>query len=422
MKKFIIWALVAIFVFTGAKIVLQKNKDAETTFIFGKIDRGDIQNSVTCTGTLSAISTVDVGTQVSGIIDQVFVDYNDLVHKNQLLARLDTTILSNSVFEAKINVSKTKALYDQAVYQFEQQERLYKQNLLSEYNYITSKTNKATTYASYESALVSLKRAQQNLDYAFIRSPIKGKILERNVEEGQTVASSLQTPTLFLIAEDLSKMTIHAQVDESDIGLIKEGMPVTFTVQTYSDKTFSGKVKQLWLQPETVQNVVNYTVVIDAENKDGFLLPGMTASIDFIIEQRTNVLRVPNNALKIKPTEEMMQTLFNKRKSHQGERPNLPKMGTTFQGAPMEAGQKPDGQPDFQKNRKAPTMIWIKTDDSLEPVPVKTGITDGKYTEIENNPRLADGSEILISHTSTSTSSNNDKFHGPGFMPPPGRM
>ena len=387
--KILIPAIVLIAVACLLLIVLKKKKN-ETTYTFAEVKKGDIENTVDATGTIEPVTTVEVGTQVSGIIDKIYVDFNDLVKFNQLMAVIDTTILSLQVRDAKASVIKNQAQYDESKYNFERTEKLYRQNLLSEYEYITAKSNYESALSSLMSAQNNLERAERNMRYAFIRSPINGTVIYRSVEEGQTVASSFQTPQLFLIAEDLSKMEIHAQVDESEIGLIKVGQSVRFEVQAYDENTFSGKVRQVWLQPETVQNVVNYTVVVDVENTGGLLLPGMTATIDFLIEEKKDVLVVPIAATRLQPTESMMKTVFENMRKQFGAKSDtgrvargMPPGGSGRSGRQMPAmgggagfGASPGTQSNF-------AMLWyFDKKKNLHAAPVRTGSSDERNIEI----------------------------------------
>jgi len=302
-KKKLIIGIIAIVAVVTFFVLLLKDSESESQFSFVEIERGNIENIVSSTGTLNPVRTVEVGTQVSGIINELFVDFNDNVKKGQVLAILDTIKLAVAIREAKSGLIRAEAQYDQSIYNYNRNKDLFEQHLVSELDFKTSETEKRTAYASLVTSKIALERAETNMKYAVVKSPIDGKVIHRSVEPGQTVAASFQTPTLFLIAEDLSKMEIHADVDESDIGQIKEGQEVRFTVQAYPDKTFNGTVRQIWLQPTTIQNVVNYTVVVDAANDEGFLLPGMTATGDFIVAQVQDVLLVPNTALRFQPTE-----------------------------------------------------------------------------------------------------------------------
>ncbi len=255
---------------------------------------------------------MEVGTQVSGIIDKVYADFNDRVHKGQIIALVDTSLLKLAVTDAESNLLKALAQYEEARENHQRSVELYNRGLISKADYQPVKTSLRTAEASLAAAHAAMERANRNLKYAIIRSPIDGTVTARNVEEGQTVAASFSTPTLFTIAQDLSKMEIKAMVDESDIGQIKKDQPVRFTVQAYPQKTFEGKVKQVRVQPTTASNVVNYTVVVSADNPGNLLLPGMTATVDFIVEKKTNVTLVPNAALRFEPTEKQLTSVFEK--------------------------------------------------------------------------------------------------------------
>ncbi|MCK5597812.1 MAG: efflux RND transporter periplasmic adaptor subunit, partial [Candidatus Eisenbacteria sp.] len=278
-------------------------------FEFVEVERGDIENIVSSSGTLSAVGTVDVGTQVSGTIARILADYNETVRAGQVLAVLDTTMLSASVRDARAGVVRARSLHDQAVRDYDREQDLHENDLISDAQLSDTQTSVETARAGVLSAEASLDRSRANLRYAVIRSPIDGTVIMRNMEPGQTVAASFSTPTLFVIAEDLSEMEIHALVDESDIGAIREGQSVRFTVEAYMDEEFTGVVRQIWLQPQTVQNVVMYTVVVDARNDRGLLYPGMTATTDFLIDERHDVLMVPNAALKLRATPGMFEEM-----------------------------------------------------------------------------------------------------------------
>ncbi|WP_203544947.1 efflux RND transporter periplasmic adaptor subunit [Desulfovibrio sp. JC010] len=279
-----------------------------------------MENTISCTGTIQAVGTVEVGTQVSGTIKKVLVDYNDRVEKGQILAELDLDLFQASVDTAKADILKAEALHKKAmavdtsedsVFKAEELYRKIKggrkqDTPLAQIGHLSPKellayeTEKKTTKAQLLSARAALMSAETNLKNAQIKSPIDGVILERNIEVGQTVAANYSTPTLFIIAEDLSDMEIEANVDESDIGLVKKGQQVRFTVQSYPDAVFNGTVSRIQLNPTETSDVVTYTVIVDAPNKEGKLLPGMTATADFLVEKATNELVVPSAALSFK--------------------------------------------------------------------------------------------------------------------------
>ncbi|WP_300462162.1 efflux RND transporter periplasmic adaptor subunit [Desulfobacula sp.] len=269
-------------------------------FQMEKIKRGSIENTISCTGTLSAVGTVEVGTQVSGTIKKVLVDYNARVTKGQILAELDLDTFNAAVDAANASVIKVRALYKQATAEYERNQPLYEQGHLSAQEILVYETEKETARAELLSAQAVLKKEKINLRNAQIRSPINGVVLQRDIEEGQTVAASLSTPTIFIIAENLSNMEIGASVDESDIGMVKKGQKAIFTVQSYPDDLFYGTVTQIQMNPTETSNVVTYTVIVAAPNKKGKLLPGMTATADFVVEKAENELLISNAALNFR--------------------------------------------------------------------------------------------------------------------------
>jgi HlyD family secretion protein len=270
-------------------------------FQLAVVTRDTLTDSVSCTGTLKAVGTVEVGTQVSGTIERVLVDYNHRVRKGQVLAELDTALFQASVDKSHAELRRAEALLAQARAEFQRHQPLLAEGHLSTQEFLGYETALATAQADLQSSRAALKQAETNLRYAQIRSPIDGTVIERQIEAGQTVAASFSTPTLFLIAEDLARMEIQTDVDESDIGLIRLGQDVIFTVQAYPDRKFNGTVSQVRLNPTETSNVVTYTVIVEAPNSDNLLLPGMTATADFIVSRTENVLLVPNAALQFVP-------------------------------------------------------------------------------------------------------------------------
>ncbi len=408
MKKWIMLAVLLVVIATVIGFVRKdKQENGKTGFQTIAVERGDLENTVSSTGTLNAIGTVEVGTQVSGTVEKVLVDFNDTVKKGDLVAILDKRVLQASVSDAEANLIKTRAQLELAETELKRVERLYNDDMISDQEYVSAKTSAQTARASVMSATTSLDRARTNLNYAEIRSPIDGTIIQRAVEPGQTVAASFSTPTLFIIASDLQKMEIEAMVDESDIGLIKDEQMVRFTVEAYPDNTFEGIVRQIRLQPETVNNVVNYTVIVDAENPEGKLLPGMTATVDFIAERIENALLVPNSALRFKPDEAMMAAFrerMQERMKEMKERGDSPENGqnTDRPGGGMGRNASPDAK-----------TVWT-LDENEQPVPVRfeAGATDGKFTEVKRSRRLEAGTKVIIS-VSKSAESNGSSQSGP---------
>ncbi len=262
------------------------------------VERGDLEVTVACTGSLKAVGTVEVGTEVSGTIKKVLADYNDQVVKGQILAELDLELFEAEAVSARAATLRANALLKQARTEYRRNQPLLQQGHLSAQEFLDYQTGRATAEADVMAAEASQKKAETNLRNASIRSPIDGTVIEREIEKGQTVAANFSTPTLFILAEDLARMEIEADVDESDIGQIKQGQQVRFTVQAYAEEVFPGTVTQIRLNPTEESNVVTYTVVITAANDKALLLPGMTATIDFIIQDLKNTLLAPNAALQ----------------------------------------------------------------------------------------------------------------------------
>ena len=397
---------------------------------FVEVTRGSLENVVSGTGTLGAVGTVEVGTQASGTIDRILVDYNDGVRKGQLLAALDTDLFAAAVRDAQAGVVRARAQYEQAEAEHNRNRSLFDKGHISDREFSASRTNREITQASYESAQAALDRAQTNLENAEFRSPIDGTVIQRNVEEGQTVAASLQAPILFVIAEDLAHMEILGLVDESDIGQIREGQEVRFTVQAYPDETFTGTVRQIRLQPQTVQNVVNYTVVIDAENERGLLLPGMTATVDFIVEKVEDVLLVPNAALRFQPSEEATADFQADQRWRMGALPDSTRRRMRVGLAePRDVlGGRQDGAAKAPSN--AGRLWYLDRENRLTMAVVRTGATDGLTTEIVAARDIQKGLRVISGMSSgdspsrvatNQTTSQSKSFGMPGRPPgPPG--
>ncbi len=377
----------------------------ESPYRFVTLEQGDLESVVASTGALNPITTVQVGTQVSGIISAIYVDFNDNVERGQVVARIDTTLLTSAVRDAQANLERNEAQDRQAEREFTRLQSLFEKKVVTEVEFNQAQYNLDIAVASTKSARISLERAELNMDYATIYAPVSGTVIERNVDVGQTVAASFSAPQLFLIGQDLSSMEILAAVDESDIGLIKQGQAARFTVQAYPEESFMGVVHQVRLQSTTLENVVNYTVSIDVDNPDGRLLPGMTAMVDFLIETADNVLKIPNSALRFRPTESMMAELRSQMEERRqargdsaqvrGDGSNLGRSGggsSGFVGQGGGTGGFGGGASDF-------AMLWYLDDvGALSMAPVRTGISDGTMTEIVSR-RLEPGMEIIASVT-----------------------
>lgn len=423
MKKWIVPALVVAAALVAWAVVSQ-GRGAKTEYRFVEVTRGDLQSVVSSTGTLQATTTVEVGTQVSGKIAEIYADFNDHVKRDQLIARIDPLLLQQAVSSAQADVERSQAELDQARRDFDRISRLYERKVSTETEYNTAQYKYQVAQASLKSSRISLERARQNLAYTEIRAPIDGVIVDRTVDVGQTVAASFSAPQLFLIAQDLSAMEILAAVDESDIGQIEQGQVVEFTVQAYPEEKFTGSVQQIRLKSTSQENVVNYTVVVSVENPDGRLLPGMTATVEFIISRATDVLKVPNAALRFRPTEEMQAALREQWRARMGadgaRAPGEGRDAANAQGAASGATQSRTESGERGADR---ALLWYLDGGKPVAMRVKTGITDDQATEV-SGPELKEGLQIIAAVASGAAASsatnpfdNRQQQRGPGGPP-----
>ena len=425
-KAIIAIIIVAALVVSGYLYLGRDGADQGNVYRFVTVEAGDLESVVAATGNLSAVTTVQVGTQVSGIVNEIYVDFNDRVRKGQTIARIDTTLLVSAIRDAQANLDRSLAQLRQAERERERVTDLFEKQFVAETEYNTALYNYEVADAQVKSSRISLDRARQNLSYATIDSPISGVVIERNVDVGQTVAASLSAPQLFLIANDLAEMQILASVDESDIGQIEEGQTARFTVQAYPDEYFSGIVRQVRMQSTSTENVVNYTVVVDVSNPDGLLLPGMTAVVDFLIDRAENVLMVPNAALRFRPTASMMESVRSRVEQERQRRADSAGAEETprpADGAPTTrptAGSgefsSPGGVGGFG-GQSDTIMLWYLDDaGQVQMAPAKTGISDGTSTEITADG-IESGMEIIAGVTEAADdgsfnpfqNSNNDR-------------
>jgi HlyD family secretion protein len=392
LKTLIIIILLILFVVITSYLVFIRHANRNSFFQFTVIEKGDIKNTITSTGILHPRSKVEVGTQISGTFANVYVDYNDIVKKGQLLAELDKKILLAALDEAKAAVLHTQEKLKFSKNEYLKKKELYESEYLPEIEFFKYQSNYYIDSSACLSAKANLAKAYTNIGYAEIVSPISGTVIEKNVEAGQTVAANFATPTVFVIAEDLSKMEIHATVDESDISYVFEGQEVEFSVLAYPDSIFKGVINQIRLHPSMIQNVVNYIVVINADNVHGLLLPGMTATVDFIIDQKKNVLMVAKSAINFRPPANMVNK-FNK------------KMRKKMEALPDSL--KPQMQPpptpgDMEKlavDREFPEnlgQIWyLDETGELAMEPVETGVADDNNIEIIRYRYLRAGMKVI---------------------------
>jgi HlyD family secretion protein len=398
--------------------------DKQVQWRTGRVERGDLQVSVTATGTLQALVTVQVGTQVSGPIASIHADFNTEVRKGEVIARLDTTLLHAALEDARSNLARVAAQERQAAEELKRTQALFDRALISQAELDQALASAQVATANLRSARSQVERARINLRYAIITSPIDGIVLSRAVDVGQTVAASFNTPTLFTIAGDLRRMEVKAAVDEADIGRVKEGQKATFTVDAYPEAEFEGTVQQVRLEPKVEQNVVTYDVVIRVPNPDKKLMPGMTANLTIAVTRKENVLLVPSAALRFRPprdrkaerdadgagSEEGRRWAAGgarteggagsggsageggwRRKGRGGDFDSV--QGNTGDSATRKlrrgGGEGAEGGEVMSRGR-----IYLLVDGKPSPVRVRTGLTDGSRTEIEGP--VEPGAAVLV--------------------------
>lgn len=497
MKRIILIASVSIVALSIAGyFIFFGGSNKKYDFRLDKVSKGDVNVNVTATGTINAVISVDVGTQVSGIISNLYADFNSVVREGQVIARIDTTFLAQSVKDAEAGLDKAKAQAADSKRTLDREAALIAKGLDAQSNYDAALTTYESNAASLKSAQATLDRARINLAYATITAPINGVVINRAVNVGQTVAASFSSPTLYTIVNDLSKMQVITTVDESDIGTVSIGQEATFTVDAYPDDKFTGTVTQIRLNPVTISNVVNYNVVIDVNNDQLKLMPGMTANVKIASADAHDVLRVPNLALRFQPPADLvdstvvksMQSAWAARRqgdgnggsdstaakggtgasagadghgqglrnfgqirdsivaAHGGQMSDdeiraemkkaLEKIGTGGGGSrgqkqqqstvkhlpPAAGGATKFGitqlYPQFEKSPYVPNhlsgraRVWmLNSNNKLVPVYVRTGITDGRYTEITAD-NLKPGDQIVLGATSNSETTTASPLSG----------
>lgn len=382
MKKKTVIIILILLVLLGISICFYFFKAAEKTISWKTIpiERGDVSIIVTATGSINALTTVQVGTQVTGTISKLFADFNSVVKKGKLIALLDTTFLSATKEDAEAALQKADLQLTQTKREYDRVKKLFDENVVPQSEYDLALTNFETAQSILKSAHAQLNRAKINLQYAFVRAPISGTIISRNMDVGQTVISSFNSPVLFTIANDLTKMQVYANVDEADIGQVKIDQKAYFTVDAYPKELFNGVIKQIRLQPSIIQNVVNYTVIIDVPNPDLKLMPGLTANINIVVNEHKNVLRISGNALRFQPPLEYIEksiSLSDKQKVFWKER--------------IIQKTEPTKLP--PKNQDSTSFIWIKKGSDIYPEKVKVGLSDDSNTEIAGN--FKEGMEVV---------------------------
>lgn len=388
-----------------------------------KLERKTIRTTISATGSLEPVDKVEVGTQVSGDIAKIFVDYNSKVKKGQILAELDKSKLQAALLQAEIAYSSAENDYKYKQSTFERTKKLAENGSSSAVDLETAEYNMNSAKFSMERSKNEVEQAKLNLSYATIKSPINGVVLERSVDVGQTVAASMSAPTLFILAKDLKQMKVMADVDEADVGAVKAGQSVEFTVDAFLEDTFKGKIQEVRLNPTTTSNVVTYTVVITADNSDLKLLPGMTATCTIITKEVQDALALPVKATKFSPAEGTpMLPPPDGMGPPPGKRPEgAPAFGSMPPpGGPMGFGGPAKKRSGSRKPDKGPKFVWVNVNDTIAPRKVKVGLSDGVYMEVLHG--LSEGDSVVVSQEDPKMAKKTSSDVSSPFMPgPPGR-
>ncbi len=468
MKKKIIWIAVALVIVTGVILgltVFKNGKNGKVEYKTEVVGKGDIEALVVTSGTLNPIETVDVGAQVSGKIEKLYADFNSVVTKGQVVAELDQEPLRMKIQQNEANYKSRVAALERSKVSLQTAERAYERAkslsgkaLISleemdaaEANYLNAKSDLVSSEASLAQAKSTLDLSKVDLGYAVIKAPVDGVIITRKVNIGQTLQSSYTAPILFQVATDLTKMKVECSVDESDIGKVKEGQKARFTVEAYPNENFNGVVQQVRFSPETVQNVVTYTTIVNVDNPEKKLLPGMTATVSIIVGEAKNVLRVSNAALRFTPNlsaeelaaiqKETLDRMMAQRQAQGGQpgQPGQPGAAAPAEATPSAAGPRPEGQAGqgqraFNRQgggqgggqaRQQMPRVWLQDKaGKLKMMFLRTGVADTSYTEIVRS-ELKEG-DVILSGTQAGTAAAAANRQGmPGMMfmggPPGGR-
>ncbi len=401
-KWFIILGVIAVIIIGIIIVNASKSSKKELVIRTHVVKEYTVENTVTATGTIEPVETVEVGTQVSGKVEKIYVDFNDVVKKGELLAELDKLTLNQNVSRAKASLTSAESQLNYTKLTYERTKQLYESNAATLASYQEAQNSYTQAQMSKKNAQAAYDQALVDLSYAEIYSPINGVVLDRAVEVGQTVAASFSTPTLFTLANDLTKMQVEAAVDEADIGQVKIGQRVNFTVDAYTYETFEGTVNQIRMKATTTSNVVKYTVIISAPNPDLKLFPGMTANVTIVTEEASG-LGVPAEAFNFTPDEQVLKAM---------RKP----------GKPDGDGTKPQGERPMMNEggqSSGMSMVWIKNGNDMMPRPVKVGMSDVAYKIVEQG--LHEGDSVVLSAQYVAKEKQAKKGENP-FMPgPPGR-
>jgi HlyD family secretion protein len=430
-KKAFIGLILVVAVFIILYFTVFKSKNGkETGYQKEAITRGSIQALVDTTGTLNPVTIVDIGSQVSGKIEEIYVDFNSHVEAGQIIAKIDQELFLTKVNQNEANYQSSVAALEKSKISLALSEKsldrskeLFEKKLISveelenaEANYYNARSDLQSAEARLEQSKSQLESSRVDLAYTIIKSPIDGVVISRNINVGQTVAASFQAPVLFQIANDLAKMQVECSVDEADIGKVEEGQKVTFTVDAFPNEKFSGVVQQVRYSPEVISNVVTYTTIVEVKNPELKLRPGMTATVSIVVGEARDKLLVPNSALRFTPdlTQEQMRALFAEMGMGRGRQNN----GDQETPSQVQSGQSPQGSVpsaarQFGGGMAAGRMrdmsrIWMEDENGkLKMVFFKPGVTDNIYTEIVSGD-LEEGQEVIVGKGESSSSSSND--------------
>ncbi len=382
-RRKLITSLVIIVIVAAAAWWWKQRADDTPQYQTVAVTRGDLTQVVTATGTLNPVTNVQVGSQISGIIAKLYADFNSSVTQGQVIAQIDPATFQAQVNQAEGDLANAKADLELARVNANRAQELFEKKLIPQSDYDQALATLHKAEATVKVRTAALERARVDLSRCTIYSPVDGIVISRNVDVGQTVAASLSAPTLFVIANDLTRMQINASVAEADIGNVEVGQDVDFTVDAFPDRKFRGKVTQIRNSPTTVQNVVTYDTIVEVHNPDLKLKPGMTANVSIIVAERDNVLKIPNAALRFRPPETLTT-------GNAGRAPS---------GGARPGGGRPGGGPGERRRERSPTrtVYVLGPDNKPRPVEIKTGITDGISTEVLEG--LNEGDNVITGST-----------------------
>jgi len=407
-KKTWLWILIAVVVILAILAILFLGGNKYQTSVASQVAAtGTVETTVTATGEVQPVYKVEVGTQVSGIVKKLYVDYNSVVKKGQLLAELDKSTLQEQVKQSKAQLSTSQSSRLLAQKNYDRIKALYEKKAATQEEYDQAESQLQSAKNQVVTAQSNYENAVTNLGYAEIYSPIDGVVLSKAVEEGQTVASSFSTPTLFTIANNLNDMQVEADVDEADIGQVKVGQNVTFTVDAFPNDVFSGIVKQIRIEGSVTNNVVTYVVIIDAPNPDGKLYPGMTANVNIVVQSESGVT-IPLEATYFSLDQETIK--------------QIAKDGYTVAEPekPAAKGERPQGKPDHAQQSNAPKVVYLLNDKKLTPVMIQTGLDDGANIIVTDGISEGDNVVLQVSRNKVEKK-KKDAADNPLQMGPPQR-